>query len=113
MRVCGIVSLDEVAAPRGYNTVGAGLLLTVGRSTLTSHVAMGTLASGATVTLGVASSEGTGGDTIARRWRIAARSLMALCTIAGIVLPSGRRLSHAVKTVMSSGEMVGVAQWLG
>ena len=113
MRACEVVSLDDVVAPRGYNTGGARLLLTVGRSTLASCVAMGTLASGATSTLGAASSEGMGGDTMARRLRIAARSLMASRPVAGIVLSRERRMLHAVKTVISSGEMVGVAQWLG
>ena len=113
MRAREVVSLNDEAAPRGFNTVGAGLLLMVGRSTLASYVAMGTLASGATATLGAASLEGTGGDTIARRLRIAARSLMASRAVAGIVLPSEPRMSHAIKTVMSSGEMVGVAQLLG
>ena len=113
MRARAVVSLDDVAAPWGYNAVGAGLLLTVGRSTLTSPVAMGTLISGATATLGAASLEGMDGNTIARRSRIAAHSLMASRAVAGIVLPSERRMSHASKMVMSSGEMVGVAQWLG
>ena len=108
MRARAVMSLDDVAAPQGYNTVGAGLLLTVGRSTLASCVAMGPLASGATTTLGAA---GTGGNTSARRLRIASRSL--LYAVAGIVLSSKHSMSHAVKMVMPSGEMVGVAQWLG
>ena len=111
MRARAVMSLDDVAAPQGYNTVGAGLLLTVGRSTLASCVAMGPLASGATTTLGAALLEGTGGNTSARRLRIASRSL--LYAVAGIVLSSKHSMSHAVKMVMPSGEMVGVAQWLG
>ena len=113
MRAREVVSLDNVGAPRGYNTVGARLLLMLGWSNLASCVAMGTLTSRATATLRAALSEGTGNDTIAQRSRIAVHSLMALRAMAGIVLPRERRMSNAIKTVMSSGEIVGVVEWLG
>jgi hypothetical protein len=92
---------------------GAASLLTVGRSTLASRAALGTLGDGATPILGEAASSGTAGDTMARRLRIAVRRATASCDVAGTVPSSVRSTSHAARMVTSSGEMVGVAQWLG
>ena len=103
----------EVVAPRGYNTGGATSLLTVERSTLTSRVAMGTLGAGATPTLGAVSSVRTIGDTMVHRLRIAIHKAMASCDVAGMAASSAQRTSHAANIVTSSGEMVGIAQWLG
>ena len=50
MRMREVVS-SNVVAPQGYSAGVVALLLTVGQSTLASHVAMGTLVSGATPTL--------------------------------------------------------------
>ena len=107
------VVLIDVVASRGYNTGGAGSLLMVGQSTLASRGDTGTLGSGATPTLGAASSEGMDGDKMVRRLWIAICRVMALCAMAGRVPSSTRRTSHAVNTVTLLGEMVGVAQCLG
>ena len=88
-------------------------MLTVERSTLASRVAWGTLGDGATPTLGVTLSEGMVGDMILRRLRIAVRRATASCDVVGMVPLSACSTSHAANMVTSSGEMVGVAQWLG
>ena len=88
-------------------------MLTVERSTLASCVARGTLGAGASPTLGAASSEGMVGDTILRRLRTAVRRATLSCGVAGMVPLSAHSTSHAANMVTLSGEMVGVAQWLG
>jgi hypothetical protein len=112
MRARNIVSSD-VVTPRGYSTGGAASLLTVEQSTLVSRVAWGTLGDGAIPTLGAASSEGMVGITILRRLRIAVCRASASCDVAGMVPLSARSTSHAANMVTLSGEMVGMAQWLG
>jgi len=112
IRARDVVSSD-VLATWGYSTGGTASLLTVGRSTLASRAALGTLGDGATPTPGAAASLGTAGDTMVRRSRIAVRRATASCDVAGTVPSSARSTSHAAKMVTSSGEKVGVAQWLG
>jgi len=112
IRARDVVS-SNIVATRGYSTGGAASLLTVGRSTLASHAVLGTLGDGATPILGAAASSGTAGNTMARRSRITVCRATALCNVAGTAPSSGRSTSHAAKTVTSSGEMVGVVQWLG
>ena len=107
------VVLSDVLVTRGYSTGGAASLLTVGRSTLASRAALGTLGDGAPPTLGAAASSGTTGVTMVRRLRIAVRSATASYEVVGTVPSSARSTSHAARTVTSSGEMVGVPQWLG
>ncbi len=107
------IVLSDVVATRGYSTGWAASLLMVGRSTLASRAALGTLGDGAPLTLGAVASSGTAGVTMARRLRIAVRSATASCEVAGTVPSSARSTSHAARTVTSSGEMVGMAQWLG
>ena len=99
------IVLSDVVATRGYSTGWAASLLMVGRSTLASRAALGTLGYGATPILGAAASAGMAGGTMARRSWIAVRRVTASC--------NARSTSHAARTVTSSGEMVGVAQWLG
>ena len=105
--------LSDVVAPRGYRTGGAASVLSVARSTLASRVAMGTLGSGVTPTLGAVSVVGTVGDAISVRSWIAVHRATASCDVMGTVPASDCRTSHAVNTVTSWGEMVGIAQWLG
>ncbi len=112
IRARNVVS-NDIVAMQGYSTGGAASFLMVGRSTLASCAALGTLGHGATPILGAAASSGTAGNTMARRSRIAVRRAMALCDMAGTVPSSARSTSHATKIVMSLGEMVGVEQWLG
>ena len=112
IRVRDVMS-SNVVATRGYSTVGAASLLTVGRSTLASCAALGTLGDGATPILGAAALMGSAGNTMAQRSRIAVCRATASCDVAGTVPSSARSTSHAARTVTSSGEMVGVAQWLG
>ena len=112
MRARDVVS-SNVLAPQGYSTGGAVLLLTVERSTLASRVVWGTLGDGATPTLGAASSKGMVGNMISRKLRIAVRRATASCDMAGMVPLSACSISHAANMDTSSGEMVGVAQWLG
>jgi hypothetical protein len=93
IRARDVVSRDVVAT-RGYSTGGAASLLTVGRSTLASRAALGTLGDGATLTLGAAASSGTAGDTMARRSWIAVRRVTASFDVAGTVPSSARSTSH-------------------
>jgi hypothetical protein len=116
MQAQEVVSMEFVALC-GYNTAGAGLLLTVEHNTLVSGngmtVAGGTLSSSAAPTFGAVAIGGRVGLTMAHNFRIIVLRSLALMAVVGMELRNMPGTSHAARTVRSAVEIVGITQWLG
>jgi hypothetical protein len=110
-------ALIEVDAFCGCKDAGAGLLLMVERNTLVSGkvvmVARGTLGSSAASTLGAMALGGGVGVMMACKSWIAVLRSEALMVVVGMVFCCVQSTLHAVRTMRSVVEIVGITQWLG
>jgi hypothetical protein len=107
----------EVETFFGYKDVEVGLLLMVGCNTLVLGnlvmVAGGTLGSCAVLALRAMALEGSVGLMMAHKSQIAVLRAAASLADVGMVFCNVRSTSHSARTVRSSAEIVGIAQWLG